>query len=205
MFAALTAGVILGLTGGLLPGPLLTAVLSQTLRHGAREGIKTSFAPLLTDGPIIAILLLFLRDLTRAGPVLGAIAIIGAVYLLWMAWESWTSKPPGAAVATEEPRSLLRGALVNFANPNVYVFWVTVGVPTLTKAWRASALAAVLFVIVFFVCLVGGKIAIVLLVARSTTLLAGRWYRVSMRVLAAMLVAYAGVMAWDGVALSGLR
>ena len=193
--------MIFGLTGGLLPGPLLTAVLSQTMRHGAREGVRTSFAPLLTDGPIIAILLLFLHDLTRARPLLGAFALAGSLYLLWMAWESWTTKPPVGEVSAEEPRSLLRGALVNFANPNVYLFWVTVGVPTLTKAWSASPFAAVLFVIVFFVCLVGSKIAIVLLVARSRALLAGRWYRMSMRVLAAMLVVYAGLMARDGVAL----
>lgn len=202
MVAALSAAVVLGLTAGLLPGPLLSAVLSQTMRHGAREGIRMSFAPLVSDAPIIAVLLVFVAELTRARSVIGAIALAGAVYLLWMAWESWTTKPPEAeAGGGEEPRSLLRGALVNFANPNVYLFWVTVGVPTLTKAWTASAPAAVLFVVVFFACLVGGKIAIVLVVARSRALLAGRWYRLSMRALAVMLVAYAGLMAKDGQAL----
>jgi threonine/homoserine/homoserine lactone efflux protein len=32
---------------------LLTLVLTQTLRHGPREGIKVAFSPLLTDGPVL--------------------------------------------------------------------------------------------------------------------------------------------------------
>jgi threonine/homoserine/homoserine lactone efflux protein len=198
---AITAALILGLTGGFLPGPLLTAVLSQTLRHGVREGIRTSFAPLLTDGPIIAILLVFLHEFARVRPLLGAIAIIGAAYLLWMAWESWHSKAPDARAVDAPPRSLLRGALVNFANPNMYVFWITVGVPTLTKAWSSSVLAAIAFVVVFFACLIGSKIAIVLLAGRSRALLSGSWYRAATRLLAAMLVVYAALMMRDGVAL----
>jgi threonine/homoserine/homoserine lactone efflux protein len=199
VLTALTAAIILGLSGGLLPGPLLTAVLTQTLRHGAREGIKIAFAPLFTDAPIIVLLVLFLGRVAHLRTLVAAIGILGALYLLMMARESWTSRPPDPTVATSSPRSLVRGALVNFMNPNVYIFWLTVGVPTLTKAWAATPLAAVTFIVVFFVCLIGSKIAIVLVVARSRERLAGRWYRVSMRVLAVMLVVYAALMVRDAV------
>ena len=49
----LFAGLVLGLSGGLVPGPLLTLVASETLRHGAAAGIRVALAPLLTDAPII--------------------------------------------------------------------------------------------------------------------------------------------------------
>jgi threonine/homoserine/homoserine lactone efflux protein len=199
VLTALTAAIILGLSGGLLPGPLLTAVLTQTLRHGATEGIKTAFAPLLTDGPIILLLVLFLGRVAHLRPLVAAIGLLGAMYLLMMARESWTSRPPDPSVVTSAPRSLVRGALVNFTNPNVYIFWLTVGVPTLTKAWAATPFAAMTFIVVFFACLIGSKIAIVLVVARSRERLAGRWYGVSMRVLAVMLVVYAALMARDAV------
>jgi threonine/homoserine/homoserine lactone efflux protein len=53
MAVFLIAGIILGFSAGFSPGPLLTLVISQTLKHGVKEGIKVAFAPLVTDLPII--------------------------------------------------------------------------------------------------------------------------------------------------------
>ncbi|MDS4041493.1 MAG: hypothetical protein RKP20_09980, partial [Candidatus Competibacter sp.] len=36
----LSAGLLLGLSGGLSPGPLLALVASETLHHGVRAGIS---------------------------------------------------------------------------------------------------------------------------------------------------------------------
>ena len=49
----LSAGAALGLSAGLSPGPLLALTVSQAIAHGAREGMKVAFAPLLTDPPVI--------------------------------------------------------------------------------------------------------------------------------------------------------
>lgn len=201
MLTALTAAVVYGLTGGLAPGPLMTLVLTQTLRHGAKEGMKTALAPLITDGPIMLVLLLFLDRLAQVRPLIGAIAIGGTLYLLWLAWESWRAPRPEVTETTSAPRSLVRGALVNFLNPNPYLFWLTAGTPMLLRAWRHSALAAVAFVVAFFVCLVGSKITLAVIVARSREHVAGRWYVTAMRVLAVLLVVFAGIMARDAIAL----
>ena len=47
MFTALASGMLLGFSAGLSPGPMLTLVLAQTLRHGSREGCKIALTPLL--------------------------------------------------------------------------------------------------------------------------------------------------------------
>lgn len=202
MLTVLSAALVYGLTGGLAPGPLMTLVLTQTLRHGAREGMKTALAPLITDGPIIALLLFFLDDLARVRPLIGAIAVAGTVYLLWLAWESWRAPVPAVeATAAAAPRSLLRGALVNFLNPNPYLFWLTAGTPMLLRAWRVSALAAGAFVVIFFVALVGSKFVLAAVVARSREHVIGRWYRPTMRGLAVLLVVFAAVMLRDALAL----
>ncbi|HET8772869.1 MAG TPA: LysE family transporter [Thermoanaerobaculia bacterium] len=201
MRTALAAALVYGLTGGLAPGPLMTLVLTQTLRHGAREGMKTSLAPLITDGPIIVLLLLFLDRIAAIRPLLGGIAIAGVAFLLYLARESWSAPPPSAAETEAAPRSLLRGALVNFLNPSPYLFWLTVGTPMLLKAWRHSALAAALFIVVFFVSLVGSKMALALLLARSRDRVLGRWYRPAMRTLAVLLIVFAVIVARDAVRL----
>lgn len=204
MLEIVSAAIVYGLAAGLGPGPLLTLVITQTLRHGAREGMKTAMAPLISDGPIIALLLVFIGQLARVKPVVGAVAFGGALYLLWLAYEGWTAKPPDATPSTAPPRSFIKGALVNLLNPNPYLFWLTVGVPMLVKAWtRSSHTAAVVFVLVFFVCLVGSKMLLANVVARSREHVAGRWHTVAMRTLALLLVLFAAIMARDGWRLLG--
>ena len=197
MLTVLSAALVYGLTGGLAPGPLMTLVISQTLRHGAKEGMKTALAPLITDGPIMIVLLLFLGRIAAIRTLVGAIAIAGVLYLLYLAWESWSAPPPVAAETNGAPRSIVRGALVNFLNPNPYLFWLTAGTPMLIKAWRHSALAAAAFIAVFFVCLVGSKILLALVLARSREHVVGRWYRPVMRTLAVLLVVFAVIIARD--------
>ncbi|MFZ0611777.1 MAG: LysE family translocator, partial [Desulfobacterales bacterium] len=67
----LVTGIILGLSGGLTPGPLLTLVITETLKHGFREGAKVSLAPLLTDLPIVAAAVVLLHCLADIRPLLG--------------------------------------------------------------------------------------------------------------------------------------
>jgi len=53
MLNFLTIGTLLGLSAGLAPGPLLTLVISETLQHDIKSGVKVALAPFITDLPII--------------------------------------------------------------------------------------------------------------------------------------------------------
>ena len=61
MLQFIATGTILGASAGVAPGPLLTLVVAETLKHNIKEGIKVSLAPIITDMPII-ILSLFLLE-----------------------------------------------------------------------------------------------------------------------------------------------
>ena len=77
MIELLITGIILGLYAGFSPGPLLVLVISQTLKHGYKEGVKVAFAPIISDIPIIAVCLLFLSLISSYSLILGIISIIG--------------------------------------------------------------------------------------------------------------------------------
>jgi hypothetical protein len=51
MIHFLTIGIILGLSAGFAPGPLLTLVISETLQHNINSGVKVALAPIITDLP----------------------------------------------------------------------------------------------------------------------------------------------------------
>ena len=204
MLSALLAGIVFGLSAGFAPGPLLTLVITQTLRHNVREGILAAISPLLTDVPIILLAYLVLSRLTSLDAVMGAIALIGGAYVLYLSYETWTTGPVKIDSAAVPPRSIFKGVVVNSLNPHPYLFWVAVGVPLMLKLQRSNAATMWAFLIAFYVLLVGSKIAIAVIVGRLKTFLEGRWYRYVMRGLGVVLAVFAAVLFWEALHHFGL-
>ncbi len=199
----LAAGVALGLSAGFFPGPLMALVASQTLRHGPREGAKAALAPLLTDGPILLLSTLLLANLSGHRPFLGVVSILGGAFLLFLAYENLTAKGIEVGPGDGAPRSVRKGFLVNALSPHPYLFWITVGAPTILKGLAAGPLPPAAFAGGFLGCLVGAKLLVAALVGRSRRLLAGRPYLLLVRVLGGALAAYAVVLFRDGFRLLG--
>ncbi len=101
----------------------------------------------------------------------------------------------------DKPQSFSKGIIVNFLSPNPYLFWITVGGPTMVKGWAEYQLAAVMFVIVFWICLVGSKMFMAVLTGTSRHRISGRPYLCLMRILGLLLVFYALLLMKDGLGL----
>ena len=201
MMMALATGVLLGLSAGLAPGPLLALVLAQSLRHGAREGCKVAVTPLLTDAPIILLDLIIAAKLAALRPLLGVVSIAGGAFVLYLAWDSVRSGQTAMAALPEHPRSWFKGIVTNVLNPHPWLFWLTVGAATLARAMAQSWVTAAAFLLGFYLLLAGSKLVLALLVARSRNLLAGRTYRIVMRVLALLLGLFALLLFREGLRL----
>src|SRR5512137_2771018 len=109
MITALASGVVLGLSAGLSPGPMLALVLAQTLRHGSREGCKIALTPLVTDPPIILVALALATRLAELHSLLGIVSVAGGVFVLYLAWESFRPAHHQAEAPPERPRSWVKG------------------------------------------------------------------------------------------------
>lgn len=201
MIELLIAGMTLGLYAGFSPGPLLILVISQTLKHGYKEGVKVAFAPIITDVPIILITVLFLSMVSRYTSILGIISIIGGLYLSYMAYESFKTRGLTDDIEFQEPKSLHKGTTVNFLNPSPYLFWITIGGPILINAYSESVLSPILFLTGFYMFLVGSKIVLAYASSRSRDFLTGRTYIYIMRVLGIVLVIFALYFVYQGIRL----
>ncbi|HTZ39330.1 MAG TPA: LysE family transporter [Syntrophales bacterium] len=203
MMTLLGAAAVYGLSAGFSPGPLLALVISQTLRYGIREGAKASMAPLITDLPIILVSVLVLRPLSDSRIVLGSISMAGGLFVLYLAWGCFRTTRLNVGEGKHGPRSLSQGAAVNALNPHPYLFWLTVGGPSVIKAWAASPLGAVAFVAVFSACIVGSKVLVAVMVGQSKHMLSGKSYGIIMRVLGVMLLFFAMLLFREGLELAG--
>jgi len=203
MTTLLSSAVVYGLSAGFSPGPLLALVISQTLRYGVREGVKASMAPLITDLPIILVSVLILRSLSDSRFILGCISMAGGLFVTYLAYECFRTVRLELADLDGGPQSLGKGVAVNALNPHPYLFWLTVGGPSVIRAWADSPLGAVAFVAVFSGSIVGSKVMVAAMAGQSRHVLSGKGYGIVMRVLGLMLLFFAVLLFKDGVELAG--
>jgi len=199
----LTMGIILGLSAGLAPGPLLTLVISETLQHGAKSGVRVALAPVITDLPIILLTFFILAKLSSFHSILGFFSLAGGLFILFMGWDSMRLKRLEPAIHVERPRSLAKGILANTLSPHPYLFWISVGAPTLMKAMQITSIAPLAFICGFYTLLVGSKILLAILVGKFKSFLDGAVYLYTMRFLGLLLCVLAFALFRDGLKLLG--
>ena len=199
----LISGIIFGLVAGISPGPLLALVISETLKHGKKEGILIAVAPLVTDLPIVFVSVLILAKLSHSHFILGVISIAGALFIGYLAYESITIKSSALNIKTINPKSLRKGIITNFLSPHPYLFWIAVGAPMALKAYRTNLLSAIFFIGGFYFLLVGSKITTALLIDKSRDILKSRVYLYTIKALGFILLGIAVLFAMDGLKLMG--
>ena len=170
----------MGLSAGISPGPLLALVVTASLRSGLPGGLRVGLSPLITDLPIIALSVLLAGFLPPQ--VLRWVGVVGGLVVIWMGVETIRSArlallPQSLDTQADPRRELWRGVLVNALNPHPYLFWATVGGPTLVSGWRISPWVALSFLIPFYVLLIGSKMLVAWLVSRQAGGLSLTWFR----------------------------
>lgn len=168
---SLLESVLLG--GGLAfaatvqPGPFQAFLISRVAAAGWRRTLPACVAPVLSDAPIAALVLLVVgqlppvaQHLLRAG---------GGILLLYLAWGTlrpW--RDPGAREAPQSaPRTLLEAVLVNVINPHPYLGWALVLGPSAVTAWHRHPIHAVALVGTFYGTMVTLSAAFILLMGLS--------------------------------------
>ncbi|MBW2467554.1 MAG: LysE family transporter [Deltaproteobacteria bacterium] len=201
MLAFLTTGAILGLSAGFAPGSLLALVISETLQHDVKAGIKVALAPILTDLPIIILTLFILAKLSSFHFVLGIISITGACFICYLGIANLKTRGMDLRENPGTRQSLQKGFLANALSPHPYLFWLTVGGPTTIKAMDVGLFAAIGFILCFYLLLVGSKIFLAVLTNRSRNFLEGKAYVFTMRLLGTVLIILAILLLRDALQL----
>jgi threonine/homoserine/homoserine lactone efflux protein len=198
MIDLLIAGSLLGIYAGLSPGPMLLLVVSQTIKHDFKEGLKVAFAPLISDIPIIIISLIIISFLEGYKSILGIIFIFGGLYLVYLAYESFKFKPLDVDMELDNPKSLRKGVTLNLLNPSPYIFWITIGSPIIIPAYMINPIAPLKFIISFYIFLVGTKICVAYITGKSREFIKGKTYLHIMNILGILILIFAVIYLYNG-------
>jgi len=111
----------------LVPGPTVTLILANSIRHGTRAGLLNVLGTQVGLALMIGVVGLGLTSLMEAaGHWFDWLRLAGAAYLVWLGWKMIRSSDreddAGTPVA---PRGgfLVQGALVALSNPKTLIFF----------------------------------------------------------------------------------
>jgi threonine/homoserine/homoserine lactone efflux protein len=200
----LISGMLFGLAAGATPGPLNTLVISETMRHGRKYGLMVAIAPILSDLPIILACVFVVASLEKFNTILGLISISGALYIAYLAYECFTVKEADSVDTAQAPQSLKKGLIANVLNPNPYIFWLTIGATTIMSGYRVGIAAIVFFLASFYICLVGVKITLAIIVDKFKSFMSSKAYIYILRTMGLALLIFSLIYLKEGLELLGL-
>jgi threonine/homoserine/homoserine lactone efflux protein len=204
VIAFLSQGLMLGGAAAAQPGPFQAYLLALTLKLGWQRALPATLAPLLSDGPIILIVLVVL---TRSPAwTLSLLQVVGGFFLIYLALGAYrtfrlqpTTADTPASSPTTSQSGLFKGAMMNALSPNPYIFWATIAGPIFIIGWRQGPAVGFSFVVGFYLALIGGFAAFVALFS-LTRRLDERIQRALSVVSALALLIFGRVQIWRGVA-----
>lgn len=206
MFKLLLLGIssfVIALSGAMMPGPLFAITVSETPRRGWISG------PVLAAGHGVLELTLLLLIISGLGSFLQLretfviVAIIGGVFLFFMAFSMFRSLPKltlNNDINRQVKGSLfIAGILLSLANPYWSFWWATIGVGYLVQSMEIGAFG----VIAFFTGHILGDLAwysaVSLGVFKGKRLLNDRVYRKIVFICALILVGFSFYFIWAGL------
>jgi len=142
---------VTGLSGALMPGPVLAVVVGGAARWGTAAGIVAILGHAAVEVPVVLLLMAGLGALVSRPRVLAAIGLVGGLALILMGADMLRSAAAvGAGVhAAQAPVSLLgmalAGAGASLANPYFAIWWATVGAGQIATVGPRSPSAWVTF------------------------------------------------------------
>ncbi|MDR2441138.1 MAG: LysE family transporter [Planctomycetaceae bacterium] len=164
-FSFLWKGILLGIHAGISPGPVTTLLVTESLLHGSRAGMKIAFIPVLTDIPVICIIIPLLYYLTfDATVVIAVISMIGALILCGLSYESFSVTESRYEQGEVARVSLLKAVGMNFFNPNLYLYWITICGPLAVSGLSRGWATMFSFLIMFYVSITLVKLGLSLAV-----------------------------------------
>ena len=132
---------MIGLSGAMAPGPLLTVTISDSLKKGSKAG------PLLVLGHVIGEVLLILLILEGLGLLITSslasawVGLIGGAVMIFMGLTMMRDTEPRMGSDEFKDFGLVsKGLVTSVSNPYFFIWWGTIGAALMLKGMELAKL-----------------------------------------------------------------
>ena len=196
---------LIGFSGAVMPGPLLTLTIKESLNHSKGAALWLSSGHSLCELVIVGLIVIgisrFIPTTTMAGPV----GLFGGAVLIWMAYGAFKQSQASLQAAKTDSSRLpgrnliLGGMTVTVSNPYWWVWWLGVGMGLLISAQMAGAIGVALFYVGHILADFIWFGFVGFMVERSQKMLGGKVYKYVILVCAMLLLGFGLRFIVDGV------
>ncbi len=137
--------LVVGYSGAVMPGALLTYVINQSLKKGIKVGVLTIIGHAILETALIVLIFLGLSTVLESSLMSIIISFAGGALMIYYGISgTLEALKNGFSVAVDEQakadgdgKLILAGGLVSLANPYFIIWWATIGLALLFKAHAA--------------------------------------------------------------------
>jgi threonine/homoserine/homoserine lactone efflux protein len=201
-FTIFTTSFVIAFSGAMMPGPLMTLTIGESIKNGPWVGPK-----MIAGHAVLEMLLLFaiffgLAPLLKHELFFVIIALAGGGIMIWMAQGMFRSLPQlsiETKVETTKSTNLyLAGILMSLANPYWIIWWATVGLGYVLHSQKLGFAGIVLFFIGHILGDLVWYSAISIAVGKGRKFFGNRTYRILVGSCAGFLALFAVWLIYDG-------
>jgi threonine/homoserine/homoserine lactone efflux protein len=163
----LLGALVLGLIGGAIPGPIITAVFTEIIQSGLLRSFRIIFLGMLVEAAIALICVVSVAALHLPESVFRVISVVGAGILVWLALQIWKI----TAIDTRKRVHFSTAKIIAMilANGGLWIFWITVAVPKAVMLSGHVTFGAYIYLVVLEVGWLVSTAAIAFIFSRFRT------------------------------------
>ncbi len=143
MIQELVIACMLGLIGGMIPGPVITAVFTEVLQSGYLRSLRIIFIALVTESLVAVISLLILASLGFNEAFFRGLSLAGAAILIWISVSIW--KVSSLETDQKVHFGLWKLVLMILSNGVLWTYWITICIPKAILLGKQVRLGEYLF------------------------------------------------------------
>jgi threonine/homoserine/homoserine lactone efflux protein len=177
-----------GLSGALVPGPMLTVTISDSLNKGFIAGPMIVLGHFMAELTIIILIFAGLGWFISSSTAVFIIGTLGGFIMLFMGYRIIGSNPFNEIKSEEEIVNnnygpVLNGILTSISNPFFFIWWATIGWAFMFKGLELAGIFGVLgFLIGHWASDMGWFSLVSFFTSRGSNIMTAKHYQVLMNV-----------------------
>lgn len=143
MIHELVIALSLGLIGGVIPGPVITAIFTEILQNSYYKSLRIILIALITETAIALLSLILFSSLGLSESFFHGISLVGAGILIWIATSIWKVKSLDSGEKVHF--SIWKIIIMIISNGVLWTYWITICIPKAILLGEQIQLGAYLF------------------------------------------------------------